>query len=129
MYHSKAWLVDDYRDPALETNVTTTVTGAATWDPLFEPDPKIRKAHPFQAHRKFSAFSDTKNFSHHRYEVFPALLGSVVIFHPSRGKKIRAYAMNRGVAGVHPPTPRLFEQAKRPDNGAEYCLGCCLILQ
>ena len=41
MYHSKAWLVDDYRAPALETNITTTVTGAATWDPLFEPDPKI----------------------------------------------------------------------------------------
>ena len=39
-YHSKAWLVDDYRDPALETNITTTVTGAATWDLLFEPDPK-----------------------------------------------------------------------------------------
>ena len=31
--------VDDYRDPALETN-TITVTGAATRDPLFEPDPK-----------------------------------------------------------------------------------------
>ena len=41
MYHSKAWLVDDYRDPALETNITTTVTGAATRDPLFEPDPKV----------------------------------------------------------------------------------------
>ena len=40
VYHSKACLVDDYRDPALETNITTTVTGAATWDPLFEPDPK-----------------------------------------------------------------------------------------
>ena len=40
VYHSKAWLVDDYRDPALETNITTTVTGAATRDPLFEPDPK-----------------------------------------------------------------------------------------
>ena len=40
VYHSKAWLVDDYRDPALETNVTRTVTGAATKDPLFEPDPK-----------------------------------------------------------------------------------------
>ena len=40
MYHSKACLVDAYRDPALETNVTTTVTGAATWDPVFEPDPK-----------------------------------------------------------------------------------------
>ena len=42
VYHSKAWLVDDYRDPALETNITTTVTGAASRDPLFEPDPKIR---------------------------------------------------------------------------------------
>ena len=41
VYHSKAWVVDDYRDLALETNVTTTVTGAATRDPLFEPDPKI----------------------------------------------------------------------------------------
>ena len=40
VYHSKAWLVDDYRDPALETNITTTVTGAATRYPLFEPDPK-----------------------------------------------------------------------------------------
>ena len=40
VYHSKAWLVDDYRDSALETNTTTTVTGAATRDPLFEPDPK-----------------------------------------------------------------------------------------
>ena len=39
VYHSKAWLVDDHRDPALETNITTTVKGAATWDPLFEPDP------------------------------------------------------------------------------------------
>ena len=41
VYHSKAWLVDDYRDPALETNITTTVTGAATRDPLFESDPKM----------------------------------------------------------------------------------------
>ena len=41
VYHRKAWLVDDYRDPALETNITTTVTGEATWDPLFEPDPQI----------------------------------------------------------------------------------------
>ena len=40
VYHSKAWLVDDYRDPALETNITTTVTEAATRDALFEPDPK-----------------------------------------------------------------------------------------
>ena len=40
VYHSKAWLVDDYRNPALETNITTTVTGAATRDPLFEPEPK-----------------------------------------------------------------------------------------
>ena len=40
VYHSKAWLVDGYRDPALETKITTTVTGAATGDPLFEPDPK-----------------------------------------------------------------------------------------
>ena len=39
VYHSKAWLVDDYRDPALETDITTTVTGAATRDPLSEPDP------------------------------------------------------------------------------------------
>ena len=42
VYYSKAWLVDDYRDPAFETNITTTVTGAATWDPLLEPNPKIR---------------------------------------------------------------------------------------
>ena len=41
VYHSRPWLVDDYRDPALETNIPTTVTGAATWEPLFEPDPKI----------------------------------------------------------------------------------------
>ena len=40
VYHSKAWLVDDYRDPALETNITITVIGAAR-DPLFEPDPKM----------------------------------------------------------------------------------------
>ena len=40
VYHSKARLVDDYRDPALETNITTTVKGAATRDPLFEPDTK-----------------------------------------------------------------------------------------
>ena len=40
VYHSKAWLVDDYRDPALQTNITTTVTGAVTRDSLFEPDPK-----------------------------------------------------------------------------------------
>ena len=43
VYHSKTWLVDDYRDPALENNITTTVTGAATWDPLFEPDPKMNR--------------------------------------------------------------------------------------
>ena len=43
VYHSKAWLVDDYRDPALETNITTTVRGAATRDPLFEPDPKTHQ--------------------------------------------------------------------------------------
>ena len=41
VYHSKAWSVDDYRDPALETNITTTVTGAATRDTLFEPDSKV----------------------------------------------------------------------------------------
>ena len=41
VYHSKAWLIDDYRDPALDTNITTTVTGAAARDPLVEPDPKI----------------------------------------------------------------------------------------
>ena len=46
MYHSEAWLVDDCRDPALETNITTTVTGAATCDPLFEPDPKIYSQGP-----------------------------------------------------------------------------------
>ena len=45
VYHSKAWLVDDYRNPALETNITTTVTGAATRDPLLEPDPKILNDH------------------------------------------------------------------------------------
>ena len=38
-------MVHDYRDPALETNITTTVTGAATWDPLFEPDPKMSDLH------------------------------------------------------------------------------------
>ena len=42
VYHSKAWLVDDYRNPALEINITTTVTGADTRDPLFEPDPKMQ---------------------------------------------------------------------------------------
>ena len=36
-------MVDDYRDPALETNITTTVTGAATRDPLFDPDPKMKQ--------------------------------------------------------------------------------------
>ena len=40
VYYSKAWLVDDYRDLALETNIITTVTGPATRDSLFEPDPK-----------------------------------------------------------------------------------------
>ena len=44
VYHSKGWLVDDYRDPALETNITTTVTGAAARDPLFEPDPKTTRS-------------------------------------------------------------------------------------
>ena len=48
VYHSKAWLVDDYRDPALETNITTTVTGAATRDPFFEPDPKITQVRLFR---------------------------------------------------------------------------------
>ena len=45
VYHSKAWLVDNYRDPALETNITTTVTGAAYRDPIFEPDPIIAVSH------------------------------------------------------------------------------------
>ena len=39
VYHSKAWLVDDHRDPELETNITTIVTETATRDPLFESDP------------------------------------------------------------------------------------------
>ena len=42
VYHSKAWLLHDYREN-LETNINTTITGAATRDPLFEPDPKSRK--------------------------------------------------------------------------------------
>ena len=53
VYHSEAWLVDDYRDPALETNITTTVTGAATWDPLLEP-----------AKNRASPAKNTFNFSH-----------------------------------------------------------------
>ena len=32
---------------ALEANITTTVTGADTWDPPFEPAPKIRPDHPY----------------------------------------------------------------------------------
>ena len=40
--NSKAWLVDDYRDPALVT-ITTTITGADTWDPLFETNTKTEK--------------------------------------------------------------------------------------
>ena len=43
VYHSKAWLVDDYRDPALETNITTTVTGAATLDRAGSKKPRSRE--------------------------------------------------------------------------------------
>ena len=45
VYHSKAWLVDDYRDPALETNITTIVTRAATRCLLFELDPELFVCH------------------------------------------------------------------------------------
>ena len=50
VYHSKEWVVDDYRDPALETNITSTVTATATWDTLFEPDPKM----PIFRHMQFA---------------------------------------------------------------------------
>ena len=43
VYHSKAWLLHDYREN-LETNINTTITGAATRDPLFEPDPNHRNS-------------------------------------------------------------------------------------
>ena len=36
--------------------------------------------------------------------------------------KLGAHAMKRVAAGVHLPTPRLFELAKRPDDRADYCL-------
>ena len=33
----------------------------------------------------------------------------------------------RVAAGAHFPTPWLFEPAKRPDNGADYCFGCSFL--
>ena len=60
MSHSKAWLVDDYRDPALETKITTTLTGAATWDLLFEPDPKMDIWTVTRARKKVCAYPLTQ---------------------------------------------------------------------
>ena len=41
----------------------------------------------------------------------------------SKEGKLGAYAMKRVAAGAHVPAPWLFEPAKRPDDGADYCLG------
>ena len=35
--------------------------------------------------------------------------------------------MKRGAAGAHLPTPWLIEPAKRPDDRADYCLGCSFL--
>ena len=42
-------------------------------------------------------------------------------------KKVGTYAIKCVAAGVHLPTPWLFESAKRPDNIADYCLGCSFL--
>ena len=38
--------------------------------------------------------------------------------------KLRPCAMKRVAAGAHLPVPWLVETAKRPDDRADYCLGC-----
>ena len=43
--------------------------------------------------------------------------------------KLETYAMKRVAAGVHHPTPWLFEPAKRPDDRADYCLDCSFLPQ
>ena len=45
-----------------------------------------------------------------------------------RKVKLGADAMKRIAAGAHPPTPWLFEPAKRPDNRANNCLDSFLNL-
>ena len=42
----------------------------------------------------------------------------------TKKRKVGVYAMKRVAAGAHLPTPWLFEPAKRPDEKADYCLGC-----
>ena len=41
--------------------------------------------------------------------------------------KLGTYAMKRVAAGAHLPKPWLFEPAKRPDDRADYCLGCSFL--
>ena len=42
-------------------------------------------------------------------------------------EKLGAYAMKCVAAGTYLPTPWLFQPVKRPDDRADYCLGCsCL---
>ena len=41
--------------------------------------------------------------------------------------KLGAYAMERVAAGAHLPDSWLFEPAKRPDDRADYCLGCSFL--
>ena len=46
----------------------------------------------------------------------------------TKGKgKLGTYAMKRVAAGAHLPTPWLFEPAKRPDDRADYYLGCSFL--
>ena len=37
-------------------------------------------------------------------------------------RKFGAYTMKRVAAGVHLPTPWVFEPVKRPDDRVDYCL-------
>ena len=46
----------------------------------------------------------------------------------SEKENLEAYAMKRVAAGGHLQTPRVFEPAKRPDDGrADYCLDCSFL--
>ena len=42
-------------------------------------------------------------------------------------RKLAAYAMERVAVPLHVATLWLFEPAKRPDDRADYCLGCGLL--
>ena len=42
-------------------------------------------------------------------------------------EKLGVNAMKRVAAGAHLPTSWLSESAKRPDDRADYCLGCSFL--